>query len=115
MPHLFTPEEANKKVPEVRKIISEIMELKKKLGEESLEESSKVSLMDKMTLEASKLAEQGIELKDLEMGLVDFPAKRFDETVYLCWKLGEPEVLYWHGLYEGFRGRKLLKPETGSV
>lgn len=115
MPHLFTPEEANKKVPEVRKIVSEIVELKKKLGDESLEESGRESLMDKMTIQASKLADQGIELKDLDIGLVDFPAKRFDETVYLCWKLGEQEVLYWHGLYEGFRGRKLLKPETDSV
>lgn len=115
MPHLFTPEEANKKVPEVRRIVSEIIELRKKLGDKSLEESGRLSLMDKMTIQASRLAEQGIELKDLEVGLVDFPARRFDETVYLCWKLGEPEVLYWHGLYEGFRGRKLLRPQLGTV
>ena len=115
MPHLFTPEEASKKVPEVRRIVSEIVEMKKKLGGESLDESGRESLMDKMTIQASKLAEQGIELKDLEIGLVDFPAKRFDEAVYLCWRLGEPEVLYWHGLNEGFRGRKPLKPKTDSV
>lgn len=115
MPHLFTPEEANKKLPEVRSIISGIIDMKSKLGNASLNETERNSLFDKMTILASKLAEQGIELKDTDIGLIDFPAKRFDQTVYLCWKLGEPEVLYWHGLNDGYRGRKLIKPAPATV
>jgi hypothetical protein len=49
------------------------------------------------------------------MGLLDFPAMRFSEPVYLCWKIGEDEIIYWHGLSEGFRGRKLLQPEPAHV
>lgn len=115
MPHLFTPEEANRKIPEVRQLVSEIVEFKRKLGNASLNEIERKSVMDRITILASKLAEQGIELKDLDIGLIDFPAKRFDETVYLCWKLGESEVLYWHGLHDGYRGRKLLKPQSATV
>lgn len=110
MPHLFTPEEANKMIPEVRKTVSDIVALKKELDETSQSEHS--SLLDRLTLLASELAEHGIELKDANIGLVDFPAKRFEENVYLCWKLGEPQVLYWHGLLEGYQGRKPLKPAT---
>jgi hypothetical protein len=51
----------------------------------------------------------GVEVKDLEQGLVDFRARRGGEVVYLCWKLGEPDVLHWHGLHEGFAGRKPLQ------
>ncbi|MDG6907248.1 MAG: DUF2203 domain-containing protein, partial [Nitrososphaerota archaeon] len=62
-----------------------------------------------------KLSEMDIELKDPDMGLLDFPAMRFSEPVYLCWKIGEDEIIYWHGLSEGFRGRKLLQPEPAHV
>jgi hypothetical protein len=51
----------------------------------------------------------GAEVKDLELGLVDFPALHPDgQTVLLCWRLGEDEIGYWHGLEEGFAGRKPL-------
>ena len=47
-------------------------------------------------------------MKDLDAGLVDFPARREGVDVLLCWRLGEDEVGYWHGLEEGFSGRKPL-------
>jgi hypothetical protein len=52
----------------------------------------------------------GVQVKDLDEGLIDFPARHpeRDETVLLCWRLGEEEVAYWHGLEEGFAGRKPL-------
>lgn len=50
----------------------------------------------------------GLEVKDLDAGLVDFPALRDGERVYLCWQLGEDEVAWWHGLEEGFAGRRPL-------
>jgi hypothetical protein len=51
----------------------------------------------------------GVQVKDLDRGLVDFPATHPDgEVVLLCWQLGEPEVAHWHGIEEGFQGRKPL-------
>ena len=50
----------------------------------------------------------GCVVKDIDLGLVDFPAMRDDEPIYLCWKLGEAAVNYWHGLDEGFALRKPL-------
>ena len=50
----------------------------------------------------------GTVVKDLETGLVDFPSLRGGEEVYLCWKLGEARIGYWHGIEEGFAGRKPL-------
>ena len=52
-----------------------------------------------------QLVEWGIELKDLQTGLVDFPAMREGREVFLCWRLDEPEVGYWHEIETGFSGR----------
>jgi hypothetical protein len=57
----------------------------------------------------SELEEAGVQVKDLDEGLIDFPAKHPEgDTVLLCWRLGEGDVAYWHGLEEGFAGRKPL-------
>jgi hypothetical protein len=48
----------------------------------------------------------GVQVKDLDIGLLDFPCVVDDEIVLLCWKYGEEKIEYWHGLEEGFRGRK---------
>ncbi len=62
----------------------------------------------------NKIQEMGAVVKDLEEGLVDFPSLRRGEEVYLCWKLGEQRIGYWHGLEEGFAGRKPLDEEPGE-
>ncbi len=116
MAHFFTPEEANKKIPDIRKLISDLVNLKKKLDASPLiSQNERRSTIDSMTVTSSRITEMGVELKDLDIGLIDFPAMRFDEPVYLCWKLGESEVLYWHGMHEGYGGRKLLRPEATHV
>jgi len=56
----------------------------------------------------AELAELGVELKGLPNGLCDFPSLRDGREVYLCWLLGEAEVLHWHELDAGFAGRQLL-------
>ncbi len=48
----------------------------------------------------------GVQVKDLDIGLLDFPCALEDEVVLLCWKYGEEKIQYWHGLEEGFKGRK---------
>jgi hypothetical protein len=55
---------------------------------------------------------RGVEIKDLGSGLVDFPAVIDGEEVLLCWRLGEPEVAFYHGYRDGFRGRRPIPPET---
>jgi hypothetical protein len=53
-----------------------------------------------------RLAELGVQVKDPESGLLDFPAVRDGEDVLLCWRVGEDAVEWWHGLDEGFAGRR---------
>jgi hypothetical protein len=50
----------------------------------------------------------GVQVKDLDIGLLDFPCIVDNQLVLLCWKLGEDKIEYWHGLEEGFRGRKRI-------
>ena len=50
----------------------------------------------------------GVQVKDLDMGLLDFPCVVEGKTVLLCWKLGESTITHWHGVEEGFRGRKVI-------
>ena len=54
----------------------------------------------------AELAELGVEFKDYERGLLDFPGERDGRPVYLCWQLGEPAVRFWHELDTGFPGRR---------
>jgi hypothetical protein len=57
-----------------------------------------------------QVEERGVMIKSVDEGLLDFPSKRFDEEVWLCWKMGEREVKFWHKKDEGFAGRKPLSP-----
>jgi hypothetical protein len=50
----------------------------------------------------------GVQVKDLDIGLLDFPCAVDDQIVLLCWKFGEDKIEYWHGLEEGFKGRKRI-------
>ena len=58
-----------------------------------------------------KIQQYGCLVKDLDIGLIDFPTLFNGEEVYLCWKLGEPGIRFWHGVQEGFRGRKAIDQE----
>ena len=65
-------------------------------------ESSGQSL--KQSLE--KIDQMGVLVKDLDVGLVDFPTLYLGEEVYLCWRMDEDDIEHWHGVHEGFAGRK---------
>jgi hypothetical protein len=130
---LFTPDEANVALPEVRPLVERMVEERRALvalGEEleavqaliggnggSLDPSSVGELQEAVARGAASLAgvvdeihELGVQVKDLDRGLVDFPARHPEsgDTVLLCWELGEAGVAHWHGLDEGFAGRKPL-------
>jgi len=64
---------------------------------------------DKMREFEVELEKLGVELKDYYTGLIDFRHLRDGKEVYLCWRLGEPEVAHWHELNSGFSGRKKLE------
>lgn len=70
-------------------------------------------LVEEIDAIVHEIEEGGAHLKDVRLGLVDFPAERDGRIVYLCWQFGEPEVAYWHGVEEGFAGRQPL-PGSGG-
>ena len=65
-------------------------------------------LAEQLARTIDEIQQTGCLVKDLDAGLVDFPSLRGGEEVYLCWKLGEARIGYWHGIEEGFAGRKPL-------
>src|ERR1039457_2260493 len=57
----------------------------------------------------------GVQVKDLDIGLLDFPCKVEGEILLLCWKLGEPAITHWHGTQEGFASRKPIDPRIANA
>lgn len=128
---LFTVEEANLSLPLVRAITTDLV----KLASEVVERRQRLAMLtagrqretgnpysDELTaIEAEidkdavrlrgfveELAELGVEPKSAIDGLIDFPSLQDGRVVYLCWKLGEPEVMHWHELDGGFAGRQAI-------
>jgi len=127
----FTPDEANAALAEVRPLVERMVEARRAHAaalerQEELEGhirgngggippatlAEAAAEVDaegrKLTRIVAELGELGVQVKDPDEGLVDFPALRRGETVLLCWKLGEDEIRYWHGLEDGFAGRRPL-------
>lgn len=73
------------------------------------------SAVTKFYQSVEDLENTGVVLKSLEEGLLDFPSKRFDEEVWLCWKEGETEIKFWHEKDVGFMGRKPLSVSDESL
>jgi len=57
----------------------------------------------------------GVQVKDLEMGLLDFPCKVDGEIILLCWRLGEDAITHWHSVDEGFAGRKPIDERIANA
>jgi hypothetical protein len=128
---VFTLEEANAALTELRPIVERMVQHRRDLTAAQARQAELVTriagnggdmvpsdlhdLAETIQREAdaiSDCAEQidqvGAQVKSLEEGLLDFPAKRGEEDVLLCWKLGEDEIRFWHGTDEGFSARKRL-------
>jgi hypothetical protein len=132
----FTVEQANRMLPLVRAIVSDIVELAGDLtqrndrlsmlqvsdteegdpySEEVLQMQREIERdMDRLQAFVDELAELGVELKSATEGLVDFRSRIDNREAYLCWKLGEEEVAYWHPLNAGFEGRQSLLEGAGA-
>jgi hypothetical protein len=79
------------------------------LGTIGREQKQMDALVSRLTAISEDVDKIGCVLRDVDAGLVDFPARvRGGRTVFLCWRLGEPEIGFWHGTNEGFAGRKPL-------
>ena len=73
------------------------------------------SMITKFYESVEILENTGVVVKSIEQGLLDFPAKRFDEEVWLCWKYGETEIKFWHEKDSGFMGRKPIEVSDESL
>jgi hypothetical protein len=71
-------------------------------------------LIDQMQAGVARLVELDITLRDISTGLIDFPALVSGRPIWLCWRLGEPDVGHWHGQDEGFGSRKPLAELTSG-
>jgi hypothetical protein len=72
-----------------------------------------IIVKDMMT-SISELEDLGVKLRDIDTGLLDFPAKRFGEVVYFCWKYGESGIEFWHTQSEGFASRRQINAQIVS-
>lgn len=131
---LFELEEARSTLPLVSRIVSDIVEITATMEAVCLESREAAKLRDRDRLGElrsrlveladahldlfEELASLGVEMKDAEIGLVDFPARLDGRIVYLCWKLGEETIDHWHELTTGFGGREPVEgnfdPATAS-
>ena len=64
---------------------------------------------------SENLEKTGVVIKSIDQGLLDFPSKRFDEDVWLCWKYGETEIKFWHEKDSGYTGRKPVDVSDESL
>ncbi len=130
MSRRFTLREAESLLPEIEKAIREAVSLKSQMDEVESKLQSITQrvimmggiLIDREAIYAQRLLhdrnaerlkttlegvqESGCIIKDLDVGLIDFPTLFRNREVYLCWKMGEPGIQFWHGVDEGFAGRK---------
>jgi hypothetical protein len=127
----YTPQTANKALPEVKRLFENIVMQKNHVV--ALQEELQAIIdsgspfegfiKKKQELNAAvtnlykaieHLEAIGVVITSVDEGLLDFPSRRFDEEVWLCWKVGENRIKFWHGKDEGFMGRKPLE-STGVI
>jgi hypothetical protein len=129
--HLYTPEQASRTLPLVRKIVEDIVTLHRKWrdtildlelvasGERADAPHERVVALERQAQALAReidacqreLEDLDIELKDRRLGLIDFPSEMNGRPILLCWHVGEPEVQFWHEVDAGYAGRQPLFPE----
>lgn len=75
-------------------------------GDLNAAQGALIALAEEAAACVEELAALGVQVKDLDSGLLDFPSVRDGVPVLLCWRVGEEQVGYWHGLEDGFAGRR---------
>ncbi|MFE5318583.1 DUF2203 domain-containing protein [Paenibacillus sp. NPDC056579] len=130
----YTLEEANAMLPVVKQELEKLQEIKRQFRDK-YEELYQLKAfhkqngmlvegdpyftleceMDFLQVEGNTILQsfelKGVQLKDIDSGLIDFPSIRDGQEVLLCWRQGEASIEHYHGLYDGFAGRKRIKGE----
>lgn len=128
----FTISEANKVLPSVIEKFKTVVNYKNQIIK--VEQELNATLMPNTTFEQyvkvkhslnstvtkfyqaiEELEKTGVVIKGIEEGLLDFPSKRFDDEIWLCWKDGETEIKFWHEKDSGFNGRKPISVKDESL
>ena len=130
-PRVFTPDEANAALSELRPLVEAMVGGKRALDDAQERRDdiaqriagngggippAELGALEAAVEEAAKtlagtigeIQAMGVLVKDLDTGLVDFPGQRAGQDILLCWQLGEDEVAFWHGLEDGYAGRQPL-------
>ncbi|GAB4456666.1 MAG: DUF2203 family protein [Anaerolineales bacterium] len=125
MPRYFTLQEANQALHTIRPLVAEMLAIRSKIlaaqpeawpaieksagngGNQAL--SALVPDFGRFDALIHQILEMGVQIKDVNIGLFDFPALRQGREVYLCWKYGEKEIAFWHEVEAGFAGRQPIE------
>lgn len=122
----YSIDEANALIPQVRAVLLQLAVEQRRLDASHAEmhrqldangdpgsavaagrqEAETAEIREGMRTLLVHLAEMGVELRDLEMGLVDFPGERDGEPIWICWRLSDPRVAFWHPTDEGYSTRR---------
>ncbi len=139
MERTFTLEEAHLLLPEVKPLLALAMEEKKGIdgiAEEfrhvaghiisaggceldvvalARRKAERDKAVERLKESLAEIDELGVQVKDLDIGLLDFPCLVDGETILLCWKMGEDRITFWHGLEEGYAGRKPITDKIAKA
>jgi hypothetical protein len=122
--HVFSPEKANALIPVLTPLIEQLWEKRRELAIRLLESDPALQprgasgrrparrftdLKAEIVHLINRIEAYGCVVKDIDLGLLDFPSIRDGRPIYLCWKAGEPRLAHWHGTDESFVDRKRLE------
>ena len=124
MPRYFTPYEANQTLDFLRPLVEEVLRIRadilarrpdlwpaiqKSVGNGGSAALSQLFVdFERLDQLVHRIQELGVHIKDINAGLMDFPALHEGREVYLCWRHGESRVEFWHDVESGFAGRQLI-------
>jgi hypothetical protein len=125
MPPYFTLQEANETLNLIRPLMDEVQKIRQKILQNQPEAwpaieksvgnggnralSNMVQDFEKLEELVRRIQEMDVLIKDINLGLLDFPALKDGREVYLCWQYGEGEIAFWHEVEAGFAGRQPIE------
>ena len=125
MPQIFTLDEANKALQTIRPIMDDVQTIRQKIlanqpeawpaieksagngGNKTM--SRLVEDFERLDALIHEILDTGVQIKDINIGLLDFSALRNGREVYLCWKYGEEDIAFWHEIDAGYAGRQPIE------
>ncbi len=125
MPQYFTLQQANETLNIIRPLMDEVQRIRQKILQQQPETwtaieksvgnggnrtlSKMIQDFEKLDALVRRIQDTGVLIKDINIGLLDFPALRNGREVYLCWQYGEGDIAYWHEIDAGYAGRQPIE------